>query len=210
MRVALVIASLALSACARDPMEYFCPNVIKGDLVVTEIRGEQTADDLFPWIELYNASGAPVDLYGTRIRFRRLDGSSEVPIIVRRSVILVPTEYTVLGMDDDDTRESYVMYGFASDFQSGWLSSAAVDVESCGTLIDRAIYPSLPRAGTYSLGQVDLVTGSPIDPETGEPFLPSTDGNDLPTSWCPNATKVGDIYPGTPNEPNPPCPKPKP
>ena len=40
-----------------------CPDLGEGDLVVTEVGGPQTGQDLLrPFIELYNASGASVDL----------------------------------------------------------------------------------------------------------------------------------------------------
>jgi hypothetical protein len=61
-----------------------CPDVAAGDLVVTEVRGVQTPADLAdldgPWIELFNASSATVDLEGTKVRFRDRGGSDEISI----------------------------------------------------------------------------------------------------------------------------------
>jgi hypothetical protein len=181
---ALALLVLAVG-CARDPLAAECPDLTAGELVVTELRGPQSpADSLGVWIELYNASGGTVDLLGTKIRFRTKDGSSEVPVLVRRSVTVAAGGYAVLGLvNDDATRPPHIDYGFAGDFHRGFLPAAAVDVEACGTRIDRAVYDVLPRTGTHSLG-----------------VAPNADENDIPAAWCTNATPEG-----TPQQANPPC-----
>lgn len=185
-----VIALLVGSGCTRDPADAECPDVAAGDLAVTEIRGPQDEDALGTWIELYNASGKQVDLGGLKIRFRKKDGSSEVDVLVRRSLPVAAGAYTTLGLfADDETRPAYIDYGMQGDFHASFLPAAAVDVEACGVLIDRAVYDVLPDMGTYSLG--------------GEP---SADNNDLPVKWCTDATNVSGTYPGTPGEANIPCP----
>lgn len=172
--------------CTRDPVPAECPDVVPGDLVVTEIRGPQSPEDAAGvWIELYNASGDTIDLEGTKVRFRKKDGSSEVPVLVRRSLPVAAGGYAVLGLvNDDDTRPAHIDYGFATDFHQGFLPAAAVDVEACGMRIERATYDVLPKTGTYSLG-----------------IAPNADDNDIPASWCVNATAEG-----TPQQANPPCP----
>lgn len=192
VRVAGLLVSCALFAgCTREPAEALCPPIGEGDLVVTEIAGPQTGNDLVkPWIELYNASGAPIDLYGIKVRFRRLDGSNETAILVRREVTAAPGAYTVLGLDDEAELAPYLDYGFASDFHTSWLSSAAVDVEACGVQIDRARYDSLPRTGSFALG---------VTP-------PTADANDLPASWCTDDRTDLLGVPGSPQQPNPACP----
>jgi hypothetical protein len=173
--------------CTRDAAPAECPALAPGDLVVTEVRGPQNPDDLEGgiWVELYNASGAGIDLEGTKIRFRKKDGSDEVPVLVRRSLSVAAGAYTVLGLfNDDSTRPAHVDYGFALDFNQTFLAAAAVDVEACGLLIDRAVYDVLPKTGTYSLG---------VAPDATE--------NEIPANWCVNATPTG-----TPQQANPPCP----
>jgi hypothetical protein len=172
--------------CVRDAAPAECPTIAPGDLVVTEFRGPQTPEDLDgPWVEIYNAYGSSVDLEGTKIRFRRKDGSSEVPVIVRRPLSVAAGAYVVLGMvNDDGMKPAHIDYGFALDFHVTFLAAAAVDVEACGTLIDRAVYDVLPKTGTYSLG---------VPPDANQ--------NDIPASWCENAVSAG-----TPQQPNPPCP----
>lgn len=178
---------MAVTGCVRAPEQAVCPTLHEGDLAVTEIRGPQTdeADTLGQWLELYNASGSSVDLQGMTIRFRKKDGSSETDVLIRRSVVAAADSYTVLGPFDDEARPDYVDYGFASDFVGvTWLAAAAVDVDSCGELIDRVTYDALPKLGTYSFGGP-----------------PSASGNDFPTAWCTDATAAG-----TPQQENVACP----
>jgi len=187
----LFVISLIAVGCTRDPAEAVCPEIAEGALVITEIGGPQTGNDLLrEFVELYNASGQTIDLLGIKVRFRRRDGSSEVAVLVRRSLPAAAGSYTVLGRDDDLDLETYLDYGFATDFSESWLGAAAVDVEACGTQIDRAIYDSLPRTGTYSLGSM---------PPTGE-------ANDLPANWCTDATINANSFPGSPQQANAACP----
>jgi hypothetical protein len=180
------LAIAVTSGCIREPAQAICPTISTGDLVVTEIRGPQD-DALGAWVEIYNASGGDLDLIGLQIRFRKKDGSSETDVLVRRSLPAASASYTVLGLFDDGALPAYVDYGFQADFHDSWLAAAAVDVDACGTLIDRAIYDSLPKMGTFSLGAMP----------------PSADANDLPANWCTDAT-AGNA--GTPQQPNIACP----
>jgi hypothetical protein len=190
VRAARLLAMLAPAACAREPAEAVCPDLGEADLVITEVRGPQSPEDASgSWIELYNASRFAVDLAGIKVRFRRKDGSSEVAILVRRSVIFPVAGYAVLGLFDDADPPSHVDYGFLGDFDGGWLGAAAVDVEACGTRIDRVVYDALPAMGTFSLGGA-----------------PDANRNDLAMSWCIDATQVGATFPGTPRSRNITCP----
>ena len=195
MRVgSLAILSFCAIGCTRDPEEALCPDVAVGGLIVTEVRGPQTPVDAVngEWIELFNASGKSVDLEGIRVRFRRKDGSSEIPILVRDTVNVAAGEYVVLGLFlNDENRPAHVNYGFAGDFTGAWLGAAAIDVETCGTRIDRATYDALPKTGSFSF------TGAkPPDPN---------DNDDL-RNWCTNGAMTGTAFPGSPQQANPPCP----
>lgn len=191
MRLVALSFLVWLVACARDPLDASCPPVNPGAIVITEIRGPQTddADTLGSWVELYNDSSAPIDLKGITLRFRRLDGSSEIETLVRRSVPMPPGEYVVLGLFDDATKPAHVDYGFAQDFHESFYTSAALEVMACDDRIDLVKYDSLPRAGSYSLGGT-----------------PTAERNDLPASWCYDETMVASTFPGTPQNPNIGCP----
>ncbi|HEY5927660.1 MAG TPA: hypothetical protein VIV11_38510 [Kofleriaceae bacterium] len=186
MRVIGLITVVLAVGCVRDPAEALCPSVQPGNLVLTEFRGPQSPEDSMGiWVELYNASGATIDLEGTKVRFRRKDGSAEVPVLVRRSLTVAAGAYVVLGLvNDDDLKPAYIDYGFALDFHLSFLAAAAVDVEACGERIDLATYDDLPNVGTYSLG-----------------VAPDATANDIPASWCVNTASSG-----TPQQPNPACP----
>jgi len=169
--------------CVRDAAPAECPPITTGELVLTEFAAPKEPEPT--WIELYNASSGTVDLLGSKIRFRKLDGSSEVPVIVRRSVSVAAGAYIVLGLvNDDDTKPSYIDYGFALDFHQGFLPAAAVDVQACDARIDVARYNDLPDVGSYSLGGA-----------------PDANRNEDPAAWCINATAGG-----SPRQANPPCP----
>jgi hypothetical protein len=192
VRAAGFLAIALVIGCARDPEEALCPDIAVGSLIVTEVRGPQSPVDAIngEWIELFNASGASIDLVGIKVRFRKKDGSGEIPILVRDDVNVAAGSYTVLGLFlNDDTRPAHVDYGFAGDFTESWLAAAAVDVESCGTRIDRATYDVLPKMGTFSFGA-----------------MPDTNMNDDLRLWCTNGAMMGTAYPGTPKMANPPCP----
>lgn len=190
MRGASLVLLLSF-ACVRDPDDSLCPDVAAGDLVITEIGGEQTGSDtLKPWIELYNASGRSVDLLGLKVRFRSLTGADSTDTIVRRSLEVAPGAYVVLGLAADEERPAYTDYGISADFHASWPTQAAVDVQSCGVRVDVAQYGSLPKTGTYSLGTMP----------------PTAEANDLPANWCTDTTTTAGSFPGTPQKANTACP----
>ncbi|MBS1122585.1 MAG: Por secretion system C-terminal sorting protein [Deltaproteobacteria bacterium] len=170
-----MIAIGFVAGCARDPEPAECPTVEPGALVVTEVRGPQKPEDQNgPWIELFNASTSSIDLEGTKVRFRRKDGSTEVPILVRRSVVVGPGEYVVLGLFDDSALPAFADYGFGNDFRDTWLAAAAIDVETCGDRVDVATYDALPDTGTFSFGSA-----------------PDANQNDDLSQWCTDPSSLG-------------------
>jgi hypothetical protein len=181
---------LASAACARSPAEAVCPELASGELVVTELRGPQMpADAAGAWVELYNASGRRLDLAGLELRFRRVDDSGTISVLVRRALDVRADAYTVLGLFDDADPPAHVDYGFLNDFRTDWLPRAAVEVVSCGATVDQMYYDALPVQGTYSLGGV-----------------PDASNNDVSTSWCYDGTQSGSASPGTPRSANIACP----
>lgn len=174
-------AGLGGAGCFRDPATPICADVAPGELVITEVHGDRGT----AWVELYNATGAPIDLAGTRVVFRKIDGSADIVTLVRRSLTVAADGYTVLGHVGDDDRPAFIDYGFLADWRGArWLANAAIDVEVCGARIDRILYSALPITGSYSLGAMP----------------PSAEANDLAASWC-NDSREG----GTPREANLPC-----
>lgn len=194
VRTAICVAALTLvAACGREPVEWACPDVGDGDLVLTEIRGSQQEVDGADWIEIYNASGADVDLHGLHAYIRRLDGSNPRTIIVRdRDVVVGAGDYAVLGGVSRDATPEHVDYGYADDFPVDLYDTAAVDLLACDEEIDQIVYRNLPGDGTHALdGSID----------------PDTERNSDDAYWCTDARLSADgERVGTPGEHNRACP----
>ena len=194
---ALAMILLVSVGCERDPRVAVCPELNPGDLVVTEIRGDQsgTDDTLGEWIELYNASPAAIDLTGVAVTVTRLDGGALGRLVFRRAVTVGAGEYVVLGRFFDVagvSLPSYINYGYAADFDKSIYDTGAVEIFSCGTETDEIVYRNLPSTGTYALDGA-------LDPPTAE-------ANDDLEAWC-NDELTGDPdATGTPGERNPVCP----
>jgi hypothetical protein len=189
---------VALTGCAREPLEYICPDVAAGDLVITEVRGPQSGSDTWgEWIELYNASSNQIDLEGLHVRVRRIDGGSDETVIVRLPGVTVGAgSYTVLGQFDMDSPPDHVDYGYILDMSSGLPDSAAVEVMACETEIDQVIYRNLPSQGTWAFD--------------GAYATPNAEDNDDDAAWCNDDVDIMDPMelgiPGTPGTANLLCP----
>jgi hypothetical protein len=184
--IVVVVSAGAGAGCVRDPAEHVCPELAEGSLVVTELRGAQAAaePDQSQWIELFNASGAAVDLHGLVLRVRKVDGSSEDRIIVRTPVSVAADDYVVIGVGFD--QPAHVDYAAGGDTGTDLLENAALQIELCAAQADEARYVGLPSPGTYSLGTAP----------------PTAADNDIAANWCNLDTPAE----GTPGAANPPCP----
>jgi hypothetical protein len=197
-------------ACDREAEPELCPPLAEGDVVISEIRGEQSvkrtpdpddqpiADPFGEWIEIYNASGAPVDLYGLQLRFLELDGSNEGTVIVRRHLDVAAGDRVVLSYFPDDARPAHADYGWFPDFLGSdgqahsLFDTGVIDVHACDTRIDRVRPDGLPSNATWSF---------PTEP-------PDVAANDETLVWCDDGTGATDTEyaAGTPGEVNRPCP----
>ena len=118
-----------------------------GELVVTELSGSDADPS---WIELYNASGATIDLTGMRVTLTKLDGSSTETFVVQDDAPEAPAA-------------GYVVIESTIELPGG----AGVDVVSCGRTVDRMIYRNLPDSGTYTFtGLIDPPDHAENDVET--------------------------------------------
>ena len=136
-----------------------------GELVVTELSGSD-ADP--PWVELYNASSATIDLTGMRLTLTKLDGSSTDTFVLQEE------------QATDVAAGGYAVFESEVELPSG----AAVDIVSCGRPIDRMIYRNLPDDGSYAF------TGLVDPPDHAE--------NDVETQWCPDIGSPGERNPECP------------
>jgi hypothetical protein len=189
-RVLLVATAIAFaSGCTRDPRDAVCPSLQPGDLVLTELRGDQVGSDdvLGQWFELHNPTGTSVNLAGLAISFRRLDGSAEAEVVIRHTLNVGPGDYVVLGKFAESATPVHVDYGYLEDLSGDLYDAAAVEVRACDVLVDRAVYRDLPDEGSLSLDGT-------AEPDATE--------NDDEAGWCIDTAGAGA---GTPGERNPPC-----
>ena len=187
----VVIIPLLVVGCARDPLDAACPALTAGDLVITEIRGNQSAsdDELGEWIEVYNASGETADLRGLTLSINRLDTTGREDILVRADSLSVPAEgFVVLGRYQPSATPAHVDYGYASDLDKRLYDGGLMQLLSCGELLDKVGYFDLPGTGTWSLN------GS---------TTPDADANDVPSAWCidDNEDNIDPQRPGVPGTP---------
>lgn len=201
------------SGCERDAEPLLCGDLGDGDLVLTEVRGGPSITDADgQWVELYNGTGAPVDLHGVAITIESVSGQDSDRLLVRRPQTVAAGDYAVLGKFDDPARPTHVDYG--------WGSTVTVPREgaitlACGpTTIDRITYSSLPDPSQVE----DAPPDDPPGPGKGTWALgvmpPSAAANDDAASWCIDATETHgpcggqtclDYYKGSPGAANPGC-----
>ena len=129
----LAVIFLTTGACARDPLEATCPMLSPGDLAVSEIRGKQSSssDTIGPWVEIFNTSGAQVQLTGLTVSMTNLTGTTTTHDQVRDVAAVVLTG-------------GY----FVIDLTNAPPSGGGLDLVACGTVIDHVVYRSLPGTGT--------------------------------------------------------------
>lgn len=178
---------LAHSGCEREPRPWECPPAAVGELVVSEVRGDQSEPDTQgQWIELYNATDGDIDLAGLVLRFRKLDGSGDRRIVVRERGVVAPARgYAVLGRFAAGMEPPHIDYGFETDHPESLYDTAAVELWACGVLLERAIYRDLPSTGSLGFDGA---------------LEPDSVANDDETRWC-----VDPQAPGTPRARNAPC-----
>lgn len=186
-----VVVAAALSGCVVDADPEIAPALAPGDLVVTEVRGAQSGpDDSGQFIELYNASGAALDLRGVVLQLYKLDGSSAAAVIVRQALEVAAGGYVVLGPGSTFAQPPYVDYAMGEDLATDLYPSGAIDVTARGARIDRVVYSGLPSTGSYALGALP----------------PDADANDDAAAWCTDvATDDSGLAVGSPGLENTPC-----
>lgn len=205
----LALLPAAGPGCDRAPEPLVCGDVGQGALVITEIRGGVTDED-GQWVELYNASGADVDLHGLSLT---LETSATQRALLRRSHVVAAGGYAVIGKFADDARPAHVDIGWGT---TPPLPASGTLALTCAQDIDRLVYAALPDPS-------QVTDHLPLDPPPANHGTyalgltpPTATGNDDPDAWCPDPTETlgpcdGDsnclkYYKGSPGEPNRGCP----
>jgi hypothetical protein len=168
-RSLVVLFTLSVSSCARAPESEICPRIEAGDLVFSELRGNQSDQDSFGhFIEIYNASDRTIDLQGVWLQQVATDGSGQA-FFVRESVEVAVGGYVVigpgLGLEELPT---WLDYGVGWDISGGdpetdeypreliktQYPEGFWELYSCDELIDEVFYGAgtIPESGTLSCG----------------------------------------------------------
>ncbi|MEM9680310.1 MAG: lamin tail domain-containing protein [Bacteroidota bacterium] len=167
-----------------DPVT--CANV--GDIIVTEIMQNPNAvgDTLGEWFEVYNTTGASIDLIGWTISD---DGSNTH--VIASSVVVGGNDYAVLGINADTMTNG----GVTIDYEYSGFSLGNSDDEvilTCGgNEIDRVNYDGGPNFPDPTGASMELSTTA----------LNSMD-NDNGANWGTATSSYGDGDLGTPGAAN--------
>jgi hypothetical protein len=198
-----------IGGCTTEPLPFVCPNVEVGELVISELRGDQadSSDSFGHYVEVYNAAGKQVDLQGLRVRLRSTAGD-ELEVFVRESIELEAGGHAVIGPGLPDEHASWIDYAIGWDISGGnpeddspptdfvRYAGAFVELEACGELIDETFYDlgELPETGTLACGNA-----------SNPPDAAANDERDSPC-WCvddqPDPTLFGVGLPGSPGSAN--------
>lgn len=188
----LVAVTLACGGGSARPEGECDGSLLAGDLVITEVFADaKGVDDGREWFEIYNATGASLDLGGLVLQSSKADGSSSKQHVVT-ALAIDSHAYAVLGgvVDDAAVRPDYVDYGYGADL--GDLRGTEGElIVGCGSLvIDRILYQEATEAA--SRGYDGART-------------PDASGNDDITAWCDAFTSFDADDKGTPGAVNDPC-----
>lgn len=170
-----------------------------GDLVFSEMMVDPSVaeDEVGEWVELYNTSGAPIDIGGYSFRDDDVDDYTLVgPLLV------APGDYVVLCADLDLAINGGVPCDapFVRDYRGGGLALANGEDELVLARPDGLEIDWLHYDDTwYTIG---VALG--LDPDELDDVV-----NDDPAYWCDQRTVTAPMTePGTPGAPNDPCAEP--
>jgi hypothetical protein len=175
----------------------------RGDLVITEIMVAPLAvrDPFGEWIELYNASGGPLNLEGLEFRLRDfpLQGFT-----IGESLVVANGEFVVLGNNANVSTNGGIPVDY--EYSTYALSNAGDQIliyslggqQGGGFVIDEADWPS------YTTQTQTIIPGRAGNLDPGSFDADSNDGEFF--AWCAATTLLpGGDY-GTPGSTNIDCP----
>lgn len=167
-------------------------NVLPGDVVITEIFANAAGEDRGnEWFELYNATGAPVDLAGLTLHASKGDGSAAKDHELT-TLEIAAGDWVVLGgvLDQDGVRPEFIDYGYGADLGDLPNTSGRLAVMCGETAIDEVPYEEVTEAASRGFD------GS---------RTPDASGNDDITLWCDATTTFTDGVLATPGAANDAC-----
>lgn len=192
---------LALSACGPSGGDGDLPGVdcasdlLPGDLVITEIMGNPTGgDNGNEWFEIFNTTGAPIDLRGVILEYRsdpadETSGDVHAVIEGNGSTTIGSTEYFVFGGVLGEFAPEYVDYGYG-DALGGFGNTEArrLAVYCDGVEIDAVTYTSTSDGESTALSNL---------------LFPDANENDnWEDNWCVSISPYNAENLGTPGASN--------
>jgi hypothetical protein len=167
--------------------------VAPGDLVISEImvNPDAASDTYAEWIEIYNATSAPVDLQG--LVFRHEANDPAAVHVIGASVIAPPHGYVVIGKSTDQAMNGGVDVAYAYPADIGFTNTGDyLAIERADeTIIDHTFWASdAPLGASLSL-----------DPSFLDASL-----NDDATHFCAGVAFLPSGDKGSPGVANPACP----
>ncbi len=149
--IAVAIAA-TLAACGPTPPDATgCrAALLPGDLVITEVfadyqgagDGATGTDTGKEWFEIYNATGAAIDLSGLTLTASRGDGSRSRTHTMREARI-APGQYFTLGSAAPGQTPAYVDYGYGADLGDLANTDGKLALTCGGAEIDSASYTAV-------------------------------------------------------------------
>jgi hypothetical protein len=165
-------------------------DLLPGDLVITEIMYDPNvcSDNNCEWFEVYNASGAAVDLIGLRVQDNNLNLTGDIEV----SLVVEPNAYVWLGRGPmanwtySDPADAY--YGPEPAWNNG---NDRVVILNDNEIIDQSF--------TYSDTLAAGISWQ-LDPGSVDAMA-----NDSASNWCASTVVFDQGDRGSPREPNHPC-----
>ncbi|KIG13120.1 hypothetical protein DB30_00585 [Enhygromyxa salina] len=167
-----------------------CP--LTGALVISEVVANVPgADAGLEWFEIYNASGASIDLQGLTLVYAKTDGTGRKTHTITRSVELPAGGYAVVGSMLDELVEGMpnVDYGYANVLGEFGNTAGYLAIE-CDDIIDEIYYVDASENASRTLSGFQA---------------PDAIANDDLDSWCDSKTALSPEFAATPRAANDLC-----
>lgn len=165
-------------------------NLLTGDLVITEVmanpEGEDEGNEYF---EIYNATGAAIDLAGLVLGKSAVDGS-KLKEHIMSATILEAGQYIALGGVLPEFRAPYIGYGYADALGAMTNSGGQLTLRCKEVEVDRVIY------GEATSGHSQGLDGN---------ISPDHQVNDDISKFCDATTEFSTDSFGSPGVANEPC-----
>lgn len=169
-----------------------CAGLLPGDLVITEYFNDPEGTDTGQeYIEVYNATRAPVDLRGLTLYAGRADGSQEKGYVFQSSVQVAAGDYMVLGDVREGPLPAHVDHAYGDALGSLGNTSGRLGLR-CGERVMDEVPLSAPAKSGVARG---------FDGR----LAPDSEGNDDVARWCDATEPFATGMRGSPGAANPPC-----